>query len=56
MQVDPIETYELPQSVLLRVSKSVIPQGTQINGEAKTALSRSTLVFVNYLTTAYRDN
>jgi hypothetical protein len=31
----------------------VIPQGTQINSEAKTALSKSTLVFINYLTTAY---
>ncbi len=52
-QVDPMEQYELPKQILLRVSKQVLPDNIQIQKEAKQALSKASLLFINYLTAKY---
>src|SRR6476661_3202343 len=45
-----IEDHELPKTILTRLLKQSLPEGTLIQKDAKIAISKSTLVFVNYVT------
>jgi DNA polymerase epsilon subunit 3 len=46
-----IEDLQLPKTLIARLARGVLPQGTQIQANAVTALGKSATVFVNYLTT-----
>ncbi|KAK7204497.1 histone-fold-containing protein [Myxozyma melibiosi] len=45
-----IDEFVLPKATVTRLAKSVLPQNTQIQKDAMTAVSKSATVFVNYLT------
>ncbi|GJJ70804.1 DNA polymerase epsilon subunit 3 [Entomortierella parvispora] len=47
-----IEDNELPKSVLTRIMKRVLPENTNVQANAKLALSKSTILFINYLASA----
>ena len=50
-----IEDHLLPQSTVSKIIKKSLPQGSQTQKDARAALSRSCIVFVNYLTSAALD-
>ena len=42
----------MPKSMVQRISKSALPQGTQVQKDAITAMSKSSTVFINQLAAA----
>ncbi|KAK6335617.1 hypothetical protein TWF696_002384 [Orbilia brochopaga] len=50
-----VDDNTLPKTIITRLAKGVLPQGTQIQKDAVTAFTRSTTVFVNYLASAAND-
>ncbi|KAL5594520.1 hypothetical protein BROUX41_001446 [Berkeleyomyces rouxiae] len=51
-----IEDLTLPKSIMTRLAKADLPTGTQIQGNAMTAITRSATVFINHLASAANDN
>ncbi|KAJ3322122.1 hypothetical protein HDV06_003573 [Boothiomyces sp. JEL0866] len=47
---DPIENYELPKSTIQKICKGVLPEGTNLQKEAREAITKASTVFINYLT------
>ncbi|KAJ3275745.1 hypothetical protein HDV01_007212 [Terramyces sp. JEL0728] len=47
---DPIENYELPKSTIQKICKGVLPEGTNVQKEAREAITKASTVFINYLT------
>jgi hypothetical protein len=45
-----LQEYNLPRTMVQRLSKGVLPPNTQISKDALLAISKSSTVFVNYLT------
>ncbi|KAF2422370.1 histone-fold-containing protein, partial [Tothia fuscella] len=45
-----VEEYNLPRTMIQRLSKGMLPPNTQIQKDALLAISKSATVFVNYLT------
>lgn len=43
----------LPKSIITRLAKGVLPQNTQVQANAALAISKSAIVFVNYLASQY---
>ncbi|CDH59190.1 hypothetical protein RO3G_11519 [Lichtheimia corymbifera JMRC:FSU:9682] len=50
-----IEDNELPKANISRVLKHALPPGTALQKEAKTAVSKSATVFINYLSSVAND-
>ncbi|KAG0253471.1 hypothetical protein BG011_006349 [Mortierella polycephala] len=50
-----IEDNELPKAILTRIMKQVLPDNTNIQGNAKLAMTKSTTLFINYLASAAND-
>lgn len=48
--------YELPATAVLRVAKSVLPEGVQIGKDVKTALSKAGGLFVLYVIQAANEH
>ncbi|KAG0270030.1 hypothetical protein DFQ27_000994 [Actinomortierella ambigua] len=44
-----IEDNELPKAILTRIMKRALPDNTNIQSNAKLAISKSTTIFINYL-------
>ncbi|KAI0033210.1 hypothetical protein K488DRAFT_78023 [Vararia minispora EC-137] len=44
-----IEKLELPRSIVMRLAKSAVPEGTKLQKDTVTALVKGSTVFVNYL-------
>ncbi|KAI9141662.1 histone-fold-containing protein, partial [Paraphysoderma sedebokerense] len=45
-----IEDFQLPKAILTRIAKNVLPDNTNLQKEAKTALGNAATIFINYLT------
>ncbi|KAF9908714.1 hypothetical protein BX616_011383 [Lobosporangium transversale] len=50
-----IEDNELPRAILTRIMKQVLPEGTNIQSNAKLAMAKSTTMFINYLASAANE-
>lgn len=50
-----IQDLELPKTLLTRIAKSVLPDGAMLQKESKDILSKSTTLFVSYLTATALD-
>ncbi|KAF9173015.1 hypothetical protein BGX21_001950 [Mortierella sp. AD011] len=50
-----IEDNELPKAILTRIMKHVLPENTNIQANAKLAMTKSTTLFINYLASAAND-
>ncbi|KAF9958505.1 hypothetical protein BGZ72_000256 [Mortierella alpina] len=50
-----IEDNELPKAILTRIMKQVLPDNTNIQANAKLAMTKSTTLFINYLASAAND-
>ncbi|KAI9106216.1 histone-fold-containing protein [Phlyctochytrium arcticum] len=50
-----IDDLDLPRSILNRVIKNSLPEGAQVQKEAKAAMTKACTVFINYLTAAALD-
>ncbi|KAF9936488.1 hypothetical protein BGZ67_002349 [Mortierella alpina] len=50
-----IEDNELPKAILTRIMKQVLPDNTNIQANAKLAMTKSTTLFVNYLASAANE-
>ncbi|KAG0197734.1 hypothetical protein BGX28_008740 [Mortierella sp. GBA30] len=50
-----IEDNELPKAILTRIMKNVLPENTNIQANAKLAMTKSTTLFINYLASAAND-
>ncbi|KAF7985489.1 hypothetical protein HWV62_5274 [Athelia sp. TMB] len=52
---DGIENYELPKSIVTKISKSAIPENAKLQKETTTSLVKGTTVFINYLSATAHD-
>ncbi|KAG0315096.1 hypothetical protein BGZ97_008598 [Linnemannia gamsii] len=50
-----IEDNELPKAILTRIMKQALPENTNIQANAKLAMTKSTTLFINYLTSAANE-
>ncbi|KAF9122419.1 hypothetical protein BGW39_009762 [Mortierella sp. 14UC] len=50
-----IEDNELPRAILTRIMKQALPENTNIQANAKLAMTKSTTLFINYLTSAANE-
>ncbi|KAG0354918.1 histone-fold-containing protein [Gamsiella multidivaricata] len=50
-----IEDNELPKAILTRIMKQVLPENTNIQANAKVAMTKSTTLFINYLASAANE-
>ncbi|KAI9225285.1 MAG: histone-fold-containing protein [Piptocephalis tieghemiana] len=50
-----IEDHDLPKAILQRIIKAALPEGVLLQKDARSALSRSTTVFINYLAAEAND-
>ena len=50
-----MEELELPKSILQRLVKQSLPDGIMVQKDAKTALSRSAILFISFLTATAND-
>ncbi|KAF9559536.1 hypothetical protein EC968_006542 [Mortierella alpina] len=50
-----IEDNELPKAILTRIMKQVLPDNTNIQANAKLAMTKSTTLFINYLASAANE-
>ncbi|KAF9081181.1 hypothetical protein BGX23_001165 [Mortierella sp. AD031] len=50
-----IEDNELPKAILTRIMKQALPENTNIQANAKLAMTKSTTLFINYLASAAND-
>ncbi|KAI9245428.1 histone-fold-containing protein [Sporodiniella umbellata] len=50
-----IEEFELPKTVVARVLKSFLPEGTNLSKEARVAANKAATVFVSYLASVSND-
>ncbi|KAF9978311.1 hypothetical protein BGZ73_002902 [Actinomortierella ambigua] len=50
-----IEDNELPKAILTRIMKRALPENTNIQSNAKLAISKSTTIFINYLAATAND-
>ncbi|KAF9899886.1 hypothetical protein EC991_008212 [Linnemannia zychae] len=50
-----IEDNELPKAILTRIIKQALPENTNIQANAKLAMTKSTTLFINYLTSAANE-
>ncbi|KAI8921374.1 histone-fold-containing protein [Powellomyces hirtus] len=50
-----IENLDLPRSIIGRVIKGALPEGAQVQKDAKAAITKACTVFINYLTATALD-
>ncbi|KAF8936651.1 hypothetical protein BGZ47_009398 [Haplosporangium gracile] len=50
-----IEDNELPKAILTRIMKQALPENTNIQANAKLAMTKSTTLFINYLASAANE-
>ncbi|KAF9423621.1 hypothetical protein BGZ94_008238 [Podila epigama] len=55
MSTSSIEDNELPKAIITRIIKQVLPENTNIQSNAKLAMSKSTTLFINYIASAANE-
>ncbi|KAI0308627.1 hypothetical protein OF83DRAFT_1160463 [Amylostereum chailletii] len=46
---DGIENFELPRSLVTKIAKSAVPEGTKLQKDTVLSLVKGSTVFINYL-------